>query len=78
MSGQSSKGKTAAMSDGQLAYETRRAAKAGMTTEKWLDAKRRAEAQVEAAADRARREAIAPAKPPGLFKRLLDRAHKPI
>lgn len=66
------------MSEGQMAYEARRAAKAGMSTEKWLDAKRRAEAQAEASAERARRDATAVAKPPGLLKRLLDRAHKPL
>ncbi len=61
-----------------MAYEARRAAKAGMSVEKWLDAKRRAEAQAEAAAERAKRDAAAVTKPPGLLKRLLDRAHKPL
>ncbi len=66
----------ATMTEGQLAYEARRAAKAGMSTERWLDSKRKAEAQ--AAAEQARKQPTAPAKPPGLLKRLLDRAHKPL
>ena len=70
--------KPATMSDGQLAYEARRAAKAGMSTDKWLESKRRAEAQAAAASERARKEAVAAPKPPGLLKRLLDRAHKPL
>ena len=64
------------MSEGQLAYEARRAAKAGVSTERWLEMKRRAEAQ--AAAEQSRKQATAAAKPPGLLKRLLDRAHKPL
>lgn len=74
MSGRTNKPGT--MSDGQRAYEAKRAAKAGMSTERWLEAKRKAEAQ--AAAEQARKQPAAPAKPPGLLKRLLDRAHKPL
>ena len=65
------------LSEGQRAYEAKRAAKAGMTLEKWLQSKQR---QQEAEA-RAKEKAAAPAKPakkPGLFSRLLDRAHKPL
>ncbi|MGH7067784.1 MAG: hypothetical protein ACREFO_18780 [Acetobacteraceae bacterium] len=62
------------MSDGQRAYETKRAAKAGMSVEKWLAQKDRI------AASRAR-EAI-PEKPiakkPGFFSRLLERAQRPL
>lgn len=63
-----------AMSEGQRAYETKRAAKAGMSLEKWLAQKDRI------AASRAR-DAIAekPApKKPGLFSRLLERAQRPL
>ncbi len=62
------------MSEGQRAYEARRAAKAGMSVDRWLEQKRRAEA---AERKRAATPAVA-VKPPGLLKRLLDRAHKPL
>jgi hypothetical protein len=64
------------MSEGQRAYEARRAAKAGMSLEKWLDARDR-ERRDE---DRAREKAAKAAEPKkrGLFSRLLDRAHKPL
>ncbi len=62
------------MSDGKLAYETRRAAKAGMSLEKWLARKGKL------AASRAREaSAVKPApKKPGLFSRLLEKAQKPL
>jgi hypothetical protein len=65
------------MSEGQRAYEAKRAAKAGMSLDKWLARKNR-ERAVEA---RAQSEAAKPApapKKPGLLSRLLDRAHKPL
>lgn len=68
------------LTDGQRAYEARRAAKAGMTLEKWLAEKERvakldaAEAAKEAAANKPK----APEKPKGWFGRLLDRAHQPL
>ena len=65
------------LSEGQRAYEARRAAKAGMSLEKWLSSKQR---QQEAEA-RAKEKAATPAKPakkPGLFARLLERAQKPL
>lgn len=65
------------LSDGQRAYEAKRAAKAGMSLEKWLASRQR---QQEADA-RAREKAVEPAKTakkPGLFARLLERAHKPL
>jgi len=68
---------TKPMTEGQRAYETKRAAKAGMSLDKWLDLKAR-EAQEEA---RAREEAAKPPaapKPPGFFGRMLDKLHKPI
>ncbi len=66
-------------SAGKQAYEARRAEKAGMPLDKWLAQKeRRAEAEREAgrAAEQVRRKAE-PAKP-GLLRRLIDRAHRPI
>jgi hypothetical protein len=59
------------LTEGQRAYESKRAAKAGMSLDKWLQAK---EKQQEAEL----RPAAAPRKPPGLISRWLDRAHRPI
>jgi len=64
------------LSEGQRAYEARRAAKAGMSLEKWLDTKKR-EQEAEARA-RAKAEAPAAQKAPGLLSRLIDRAHRPL
>lgn len=62
------------LTDGQRAYEAKRAAKAGMSLEKWLDSKeRRQQAETRTLAEAAR-----PAKKPGFFSRLLERAHKPL
>ncbi len=67
------------LTDGQREYEAKRAAKAGMSLDKWLAAKDRDAAETARAEEKARKTAEAkPAKPPGLLKRLLDRAHKPL
>ncbi len=66
------------LTDGQRAYEARRAAKAGMSLEKWLTAKDRDAAEAARAQEKAKQAEAKPAKPPGLIKRLLDRAHKPL
>jgi hypothetical protein len=68
--------KATGMTDGQREYEARRAAKAGMSLDRWLEQKRRAEAAEAAAAARAAKPA--PAKKPGLIARLIERAHKPL
>ena len=65
------------LTEGQKAYEAKRAAKAGMSLDKWLASKQRAQ-EAEA---REREKAAEPPKPPkkpGFFGRLLDRAHKPL
>ncbi len=64
------------LSEGQRAYEAKRAAKAGMSLEKWLASKQRQQ-EAEARA-RAKAEPAKTAKKPGLFARLLERAHKPL
>lgn len=64
------------MSEGQRAYEAKRAAKAGMSLEKWLDAKDRDRRQDERERDKAVKKAEP--KKPGFFSRLLDKAHKPL
>ena len=65
------------MSEGQRAYEAKRAAKAGMSLDKWLQVKRRE----QEAEEKARLKATEPPKPPkkpGFFARLLARAEKPL
>lgn len=66
-----------ALTEGQRAYEAKRAAKAGMSLDKWLASKER-EREAEAKAKLKASEAAKPPKPPGFFGRLLDRAHKPL
>lgn len=65
------------MTDGQRAYEEKRAAKAGMSLEKWLDLKER-EKREEARAREKAAKAAEPPKKPGFFSRLIERAHKPL
>jgi hypothetical protein len=65
------------LSEGQRAYEAKRAAKAGMSLDKWLASKQRQ----QAAEAREREKATEPVKTPkkaGLLARLLERAHKPL
>jgi hypothetical protein len=69
------------LTEGQRAYEAKRAAKAGVSLDRWLaDKEKREKAEAAAAAKAARKEAEAatPKKPAGFFSRLLDRANKPI
>lgn len=68
---------TKTLTAGQRAYEAKRAAKAGMSLEKWLDSKQR-EQQAEQRARQKAAEAAKPPKKPGLFARLLERAHRPL
>lgn len=68
---------TRQMSEGQRAYEAKRAAKAGMSLDKWMSTKER-DREAEA---RAREEAAKPPPPkkkPGFFARLLEKAQKPL
>ena len=60
---------TKKMSEGQRAYEAKRAAKAGKKLDSWIEDKRKKQEVVAAPP---------PPKKPGLFSRLLDRAHKPL
>ena len=69
------------LTEGQRAYEAKRAAKAGMSLDKWLTQKEkraREEAATAAREAAAAAEPQAPAKKPGFFSRLLDRAQKPL
>jgi len=63
------------MTEGQRAYEAKRAAKAGKSLDSWLEQKRKRHEAEAKAAEPAR---ASPAKKPGLIRRLLDRAHKPL
>jgi hypothetical protein len=65
------------MSEGQRAYEMKRAAKAGMSLEKWLAEKARQEQTKAREAEQAKAQKAA-AKPPGFFARLLEKAQKPL
>src|ERR1700679_3360708 len=65
------------MSEGKRAYEARRAARAGLSLDKWLAAKERDRLAEEKAKARAI-EAVTPAKPPGVFRGLRDRPPKPL
>ena len=65
------------LTEGQRAYEARRAAKAGLSLEKWLKLKEK-EAEAEARAKQEAAAAAARPKPPGFWSRLLDRAHAPL
>ncbi len=62
------------MSEGQRAYEARRAAKAGMSLEKWLELKSK---EAASRARQARVETPA-AKKPGLISRVLEKARRPL
>ena len=62
---------------GQRAYEAKRAAKAGVSLEKWLDTKQR-EQQAEERARLKAAEAAKPPKKPGFFARLIERAQRPL
>lgn len=68
------------LTEGQRTYEAKRAAKAGVSLEKWLaDKDRREKAEAAAAAKMARAQAQEAApKKPGFFSRLLEKANKPI
>jgi len=65
------------MSEGQRAYETKRAAKNGMSLDKWLTSKEREKQDAEKAR-LATVAAQAPAAKPGFFARLMAKATKPI
>jgi hypothetical protein len=69
---------TRTLTEGQRAYEARRAAKAGVTLDKWLSGKQRQQEAETRAKAKAATEAAKPVKKRGLLSRLLDRAHKPL
>ncbi|WP_343896423.1 hypothetical protein [Craurococcus roseus] len=69
------------MTEAQRAYEAKRAAKAGLSLERWLERKDKAAAgEHEAGAAKTRPSATAADKKakPGFFARLLEKAQKPL
>lgn len=68
---------TKQMTEAQRAYEARRAAKAGMSLDKWLGQKEKERAE-EARAREAAAKPPEPPKKPGFFGRLLEKAQKPL
>ncbi|MES2713090.1 MAG: hypothetical protein V4653_16035 [Pseudomonadota bacterium] len=68
------------LTEGQRAYEAKRAAKAGMSLDKWLAGKEKRERADEEAAARAARSATEEVKPKktGFFSRLMEKANKPL
>ncbi|HEY2132499.1 MAG TPA: hypothetical protein VGH36_05940 [Acetobacteraceae bacterium] len=66
------------MSEGQRAYEAKRAAKAGMSLDKWMSLKERERAQEAREKEKAAKSGAEAPKKPGILSRLLDRAHKPL
>lgn len=60
------------MSESQRAYEQKRAAKAGMSLERWLDSKERKQAAAPPPPK------PAPARKPNLISRMIERAQRPL
>ena len=65
------------LTPGQRDYEAKRAAKAGMSLDRWLAQKEKDRAQ-EALAKAEATKPPAPPKTPGFVSRLLQRAEKPL
>ena len=65
------------MTEAQRAYEAKRAAKAGLTLERWLDRKEKAAAGERESAVKPR-PGETKSKPPSFLARLLEKAQKPL
>ena len=65
------------MTKAQRAYEAKRAAKAGMSLERWL-AQKEKETTTERAQVAKPQKSDTPARKPGFFARLLEKAQKPL
>jgi hypothetical protein len=65
------------MTEAQRAYEAKRAAKAGMSLEKWLANKAKDAAAERVQAEKVQKQDAAPKKP-GFFARMLEKAQKPL
>lgn len=69
---------TRPMTEGQRAYEAKRAQKAGMSLDKWLAQKERERLAEARAREKAAAKAAVVEKPPGFFRRLIAKAEKPL
>lgn len=70
---------TKPMTEGQRAYEAKRAAKAGMSLDKWLSQRERERVAEQREQEKLAAKAVPqPAKKPGFFSRLLAKAKKPL
>ena len=65
------------LTEAQRAYEARRAAKAGMSLDRWLADKAKQQ-NAEAATRKKESEPPKPPKKPGFIARLLEKAQKPL
>jgi hypothetical protein len=68
---------TKQLTKGQRDYEAKRAAKAGVSLDRWVAGKEKERAQEARAREEAAKPAPAPKKP-GFFARLLEKAQKPL
>ncbi len=70
------------MTEAQRAYEAKRAAKAGMTLERWLERKEKTAAEERGAATASAKTRQSPAAAakgkPGFWARLMEKAQKPL
>jgi hypothetical protein len=68
------------MTEAQRAYEAKRAAKAGMSLERWLASKQRIQEQAAREREKGKAAETAAKMPrkPGFLSRLIERAHKPL
>lgn len=70
--------RTEVLTEAQRAYEARRAAKAGMSLDKWLAEKARLRRAEEMAAKLAVAAKVQEPEKKGWFGRLMERANKPL
>jgi hypothetical protein len=66
------------MTEAQRVYEAKRAAKAGLTLERWLERKKAAAGEREATAKPRPTPAESKKGKPGFLSRLLEKAQKPL
>jgi hypothetical protein len=66
------------MTEGQRAYEARRAAKAGMSLEKWMAQREREKREEQQEAAKATKAEPVVAGKKGFFARLMEKAQKPL
>lgn len=68
---------TKQLTEGQRSYEQKRAAKAGVSLDKWLDMREREKREETRAREQAAKVTATPKKP-GFISRLIDLGHKPL